>query len=332
MPLQADFPASSGPNGPNPRLTSNPPKINPDKGAINRYTISMSLLPRFKTQSHSASLSGSQPSIGRPRWLILLSVTFLTQTAFAVEWVAHRGASHDAPENTLAAFHLAWQQNADAIEGDYYLTKDKQIVCLHDRSTQRIAGVELSVAQSTLAELRTLDVGSWKGPQFSKERIPTLGEVLATVPAGKKMLIEVKCGPEIVPFLKKQLADAEFPIHQTVVIAFDTQVISAVKKAMPQVKALWLTGYKRHKTTKKWTPTLPQILGTLNAINADGLDSHAHPSVDAGFVKAIRKAGYEFHVWTVNTPDLARRMMNLGVDSITTNRPGFLRQALGPLR
>jgi glycerophosphoryl diester phosphodiesterase len=283
---------------------------------------------RVKTQSHSGCLSGSWPSIGRHALLILISVTFLTQTAFAVEWVAHRGASHDAPDNTLAAFRLAWQKNADAIEGDFHLTKDKKIVCLHDRNTKRIAGVALSVADSTLAELRTLDVGSRKGPQFSKERIPTLGEVLATVPAGKKVLIEVKCGPEIVPYLKKELADAKFPTDQTVVIAFNSQVISAVKKEIPQVKALWLTGYKKHKITQKWSPTLAEILTTLKSINADGLDSHAHPLVDADFVKAFRKAGYEFHVWTVNTPDNARRMMDLGVDSITTNRPEFLRQEL----
>ena len=79
-----------------------------------------------------------------------------------VKIVAHRGASLDAPENTLAAFRLAWSQGADAIEGDFRLTKDGRIACLHDDTTQRTAGLDLTVADSTLAELRELDVGSWK--------------------------------------------------------------------------------------------------------------------------------------------------------------------------
>ncbi|MDP7286911.1 MAG: glycerophosphodiester phosphodiesterase family protein, partial [Phycisphaerae bacterium] len=70
--------------------------------------------------------------------------------------VAHRGASRDAPENTIAAFELAWKQGADAIEGDFYLTKDRRIVCIHDSSTKRTARANLSVAKSTLAELRKL--------------------------------------------------------------------------------------------------------------------------------------------------------------------------------
>lgn len=64
--------------------------------------------------------------------------------------VAHRGASADAPENPLAAFRLAWKQGADVIEGDFYLTKDHRIVCIHDGDTQRVAGKHLVVAESTL--------------------------------------------------------------------------------------------------------------------------------------------------------------------------------------
>ncbi|MDP6721144.1 MAG: glycerophosphodiester phosphodiesterase family protein, partial [Pirellulaceae bacterium] len=92
--------------------------------------------------------------------------------------VAHRGASYDAPENTLAAFRLAWRQGADGIEGDFYLTKDGQIVCIHDADTKRTAGVSRQVAKSTLAELRELDVGRWKDEEFAGERMPTLQQVL----------------------------------------------------------------------------------------------------------------------------------------------------------
>ncbi|MDA1056051.1 MAG: glycerophosphodiester phosphodiesterase family protein, partial [Planctomycetota bacterium] len=77
--------------------------------------------------------------------------------------IAHRGGSHDAPENTLAAFRLAFEQGADGIEGDFYLTRDNRIVCIHDADTKRVADKTLVVAESSLAELKRLDVGSWKG-------------------------------------------------------------------------------------------------------------------------------------------------------------------------
>ena len=75
--------------------------------------------------------------------------------------VAHRGASADAPENTIPAFQLAWEQGADAIEGDFHLTADGHIVCIHDEDTQKVAGKKLIVPESTLADLRKLDVGAW---------------------------------------------------------------------------------------------------------------------------------------------------------------------------
>lgn len=143
--------------------------------------------------------------------VILTLVVFLVRTfaatADAQLVVAHRGASYDAPENTLAAFRLAWDQHADAIEGDFYVTKDQQIVCIHDKTTKRIAPQQpdLSIANSTLEELQKLDAGSWKHPRYAAERIPTLKEVLGTVPEGKQIFVEIKCGPEILPLLQPQL-------------------------------------------------------------------------------------------------------------------------------
>jgi glycerophosphoryl diester phosphodiesterase len=103
--------------------------------------------------------------------------------------IAHRGAADDAPENTLAAFMLAWQQGADGIEGDFHLTRDGKIVCIHDADITRTASLAGQVAEATLAELRQLDVGSWKGEQWRGARIPALDEVLATVPEGKQVFI-----------------------------------------------------------------------------------------------------------------------------------------------
>ena len=116
----------------------------------------------------------------------------------AIEIIAHRGSSYLAPENTRAAVELAWQEGADAVEGDFRLTADGHIVAMHDATLKRTAGVDRRVVQCSLEELRTYDVGSWKGPQFAGHCVPTLAELLATVPAGKRFFVEVKSDREII--------------------------------------------------------------------------------------------------------------------------------------
>src|SRR4051812_25831913 len=82
--------------------------------------------------------------------------------------VGHRGASHAAPENTLPAMRLAFEEGADSLEADFWLTRDERVVCLHDADTRRTAPDQpvRRVQESTLAQLRELDVGAWKGPRF----------------------------------------------------------------------------------------------------------------------------------------------------------------------
>ncbi len=241
--------------------------------------------------------------------------------------VAHRGASFDAPENTLAAFNLAWKQGADAIEGDFQLTKDGHIVCIHDKDTGRVAKEKLIVAESTFTELRHLDVGAWKGRRWAGERIPTLEEVLKTVPRGKRLLLEIKCGPEIVPVLQKTLRKTKTDPDKIVIICFDAEVVAAAKKVLP-MKAFWLTSFRKHRRTARWSPTIATILRRLKSIRADGLDCNAHECVDMKFAAWLRKAGFEFHVWTVNDVSVAKRFQSLGVQSLTTDRPGWLRDRL----
>ncbi|MCB9949963.1 MAG: hypothetical protein H6824_03175 [Planctomycetaceae bacterium] len=118
------------------------------------------------------------------RLCLAIALQLMAVPCFGQFIVAHRGASYDAPENTLPAFKLAWEKGADAIEGDFYLTKDQQIVCIHDKDTKRTGKNQpvLTVAESTLAELRKVDVGSWKDAKYKETFIPTIQEVLATVP------------------------------------------------------------------------------------------------------------------------------------------------------
>jgi glycerophosphoryl diester phosphodiesterase len=245
--------------------------------------------------------------------------------------VAHRGASHDAPENTLAAFRLAWEKQSDAIEGDFYVTKDNQIVCIHDKTTKRVAPhqPERMVAESTLQELRQLDVGSWKHERYAGERIPTLRDVLSTVPAEKRIFVEVKCGPEILPLLEPELAASGLKPTQIVIICFDEEVVSQARKTMPQYKANWLTSYKQN--TGVWRPSREEVLRSLAITRATGLGTKGNLDViDVGFAGAVRDAGSELHVWTVNDPDEARKFADLGATSITTDRPALIRNAIRP--
>ncbi len=241
-----------------------------------------------------------------------------------VEIIGHRGASFDAPENTLASINLAWKQNADAVEFDVWQSCDGQIVVFHDANTKRIGGLDEPVFKQSLAELQRLDVGRWKSIEFAGERIPTLGEVLATVPSGKRALIEVKCGPEAVPELVRVLKASQLAPKQTAVISFSSEVVAAIKQASPELPTYWvvnLTGEKR---------TAESLIATAKEINADGLDFSATPEVlDRAFGSKVLDAGLRLCVWTVDSVELAHAMIAAGVESITTNRPGWLRVQLG---
>jgi glycerophosphoryl diester phosphodiesterase len=243
--------------------------------------------------------------------------------------VAHRGASYYAPENTEAAFKLAWEQQADAIEGDFYLTADGHIVCFHDRTSKRTAGVDLGIEDATLAQLRVLDVGAWKAPEYAGQRPPTLAEVLDMIPPGKMFYLEIKSGPHAVEPISKIVRQSGLRPEQIVVIAFNAEVIARTRELMPELKAYWLLSYKFNEETQAWSPSFDKILETLGRINAHGLSTHGNQKVvDENFVKKLRAAGYEFHVWTIDDAESAQYFYELGADSITTNRPGFIRDVL----
>jgi len=241
-----------------------------------------------------------------------------------VEIIGHRGASFDAPENTLASIRLAWEQHADAVEFDVWQSRDGEIVVFHDATTKRTGGVDRPVATQTLEELRRLDIGTWKSPAFAGERIATLGEVLATVPAAKRALIEVKCGTECVPELVRVIQASNLAPEQAVVISFHMEVIAALKAARPEVPTYWVVNLNGEERTAE------QLIAVAREIKADGLDFSATPDVlNEEFGSKVLAAGLRLCVWTVDTVELAHAMIAAGVESITTNRPGWLREQLG---
>lgn len=245
----------------------------------------------------------------------------------AVDIVAHRGFSARAPENTVAAFKLAWQSGADACELDLHLTADGGIAVLHDKDTKRTTGKSLVAAATPLAELRRLDAGSWKAPEYAGEPIPNLAEALATLPANRgRFLLEIKCGAEVVPELARQLEAWKPRAQQICIIAFDRAAAREAKKALPWVKVYRLSS---EQTRDKQPVDLDALIADTVADGLDGLDLSLKWAWNEAFVRRVRAAGLEVHVWTVNNPEDVRRLAALGVDSITTDDPVMAREALG---
>jgi glycerophosphoryl diester phosphodiesterase len=272
------------------------------------------------------------PCTSLVRVAVVLAASLPSALASAQFIVAHRGASHDAPENTLAAFKLAWEQGADGIEGDFHLTSDGRIICCHDKDTERTAGVKHVISQTTFHDLRALDVGAWKDERFRGERMPSLEEVIATVPQGKLIFIELKTGPEIVEPLVAVLKESSLNLEQIVVIAFDETTIAACERLWPELRTHWLTGYKDQDESGTLEPTARRVEQSLKQARCDGLGTQANREhVDAAFLKQLCAAGWcEFHVWTVDDLYVARFYQRQGAWSITTNRPGWLREQLWP--
>ncbi len=237
--------------------------------------------------------------------------------------VAHRGASRDAPENTVASAKLGWTQQADAVEIDVHLTRDGEVVVIHDSTLLRTTGKDARVDDTSLAEIRRLDAGVWKGAAWRDERVPTLAEVLATVPAGKRLFVELKETPGLVPALERAVARGPVPMSDIVLISFDAQALHEAKRALPGCPALLLLD-----TPDGASERLPEWIARCHASGFNGLDVSAGWPITTELVERLRAENLELHVWTVNDARRARGLAAAGVVSITTDRPGWLRGQL----
>ena len=244
----------------------------------------------------------------------------------APEIIAHRGASFDAPENTLTAIQLGWEQGADAVEIDVHFSKDGHVMVIHDDNTLKTAGVRRKVASQTLAELKALDVGRWKDSKFAGERIPTLTEALGTIPNGKRMFVEIKCGPECIPSFVRDVRNSGRKPDQIVPIGFSLETMQALKRSAPELEVCWIVEFKR--TLRGWSPTAGRLIEQVAKAGLDGLDVSGKGPVDAAFTRAVHDAGQTLYIWTVDAPDKARTLIEAGVNGITTNKPGWLRSQL----
>jgi glycerophosphoryl diester phosphodiesterase len=210
--------------------------------------------------------------------------------------VAHRGESFEAPENSLSAINMAWEKGARAVEIDIHLTADNEIVIIHDKHTGRVGDKKLFVKKSKLHELKSVDVGIKKNKVFKGERIPTLNEVIETVPVEAKLVIEVKCGKEII-----------------------NPLVELLKCAKLMIECVLDINENPYKIIKK-----------IKDNGLDGVDVWAGKVINKSFVKAFKEDGLCFYVWTVNDLGEAHRVLGYGVDAITTDRAEWIsKQLLG---
>ncbi len=235
--------------------------------------------------------------------------------------LGHRGASADAPENTLAAFRLALAQGADGVELDVWRCRTGEAVVIHDAETSRVAAAPLRVAAASLAELRALDVGARAGERFRGERIPLLEEALAALP-GAVVNVELKSGRPRDLALAAAAARAIRAARaeeRVVVSSFDYRLVVAFRLAAPTVPVGLLFDADAPGRLRAWLGV--RLLGPA-AVHPD------RRLVTPERARAWAARGLAVNVWTVDDADEARRLAALGATALITNVPGRIRAAL----
>ena len=242
--------------------------------------------------------------------------------------IAHRGESKDAPENTLPAYRMAVERGF-GFECDIYLSKDGRLFTFHDRDLKRTTGGANTNRctdvdwETTVSRVNVGGWGKWKGSKFDPTRPALFSEVLALARDGRYIYVEVKGDdPTWVPYIKAEVARAKNVNPGNVLfITFGEKVCAELKRLMPEYKAFWLVGGDK--------PTLDYLLGRLREIGADGLDIYFDQElIDATFVRTIRDAGYEFHVWTIDDPERAAQAFSVGAQTVTTNRARYILESV----
>ena len=240
--------------------------------------------------------------------------------------ICHRGESMDAPENTLPAYRTAVDRGF-GFECDIYLSADKRVFTFHDGTLTRTTAGACTKKCSEASwndDISKVDVGGWgkwKGSKFSPTRPALLSEVLELARDGRYIYVEVKPGPEIVPYIKEAFAkQSKATPANTLFISFNAKSCKALKEQMPDYKVYWLTN-SRVGWEKNSSPiTVDYVLENLRQTGADGVDCHFNPEVvTADFIRGVREAGYEFHVWTIDRLDLTLQAFANGAQTVTTN-------------
>lgn len=226
---------------------------------------------------------------------------------------AHRGASGLAPENTLAAIKKAIDLGADMVEIDVQQTADDRLAVFHDTDLGRTSSGSGPLWQKTLAELKTLDAGSWFAPEFAGEPVPALADVLDFCRGRLALNIEMKMhGRErnIVDLVIGAIHDTNSDDH-CLVTSFDHEAALAVKRLAPGLRTGLIIG------SGIGPGSIPADVFDSSADVLSVADGH----VDEEFLARARSAGKAVHAWTVDDPARMRELIALGVEAVITNRP-----------
>ena len=187
----------------------------------------------------------------------------------------------------------------------------------------RTSGNPITIKDSEYEELSKLDIGSWFGEEWKEETIPLLSEVLDLIPHKKEIYIEVKTGTEITDQLIKDIYQHKEKIKEISIISFYPEVIKEIKSIAPELTANLLVNFEGPKLIEE-----NDIVRMMKEINADGIGAQNHKSLDVHFFNKINRENKKVHVWTVNSKEEAKRYYELGLDSVTTNCPGKIREYL----
>jgi len=245
-----------------------------------------------------------------------------------VEIIAHRGSSRLAPENTLASFKLGWRE-ATTCELDIQPTLDGKLVVIHDDSARRTTGARWKVSGHTLSELRQLDAGAFKGVRWKGEKLPSLEEVIAAMPSGKRLFIEIKAGPEVIPELARVVRasgkEKRLRIH-----SFSHPACVEARKALPRIPVYLLIASRQNPLTGTWSSSIDEAIGKIKKARLNGIGANNTALVNAAAVHKIHANGLKLNIWTVDRVNEAKKLIDLGVDGLITNRPGWLKAQLVP--
>ncbi|MGN0158526.1 MAG: glycerophosphodiester phosphodiesterase family protein [Brotaphodocola sp.] len=232
-----------------------------------------------------------------------------------IQVIAHRGSTRNAPENTLSAIKTAVGEMADCVEIDVQMTKDGVVVLSNDANLRRVAGVNRSINNMTLEEVRQLDAGSSFSPEFAGEMIPTLEEVLQFCKGNVNLNIEIKqtrTDSEL-PDRVVEMIQAQGMEKQCVVTSTSMSHLMRVKELEPKLH----TGYM-----------VSAAYGGFDPGRQVDFISVRHEYADEELVRHIHEQGKRVYVWNVNVPAELKRLKTVGVDGVITDRPVMVRETL----
>ncbi len=234
-----------------------------------------------------------------------------------MQLIAHRGASGLAPENTLAAFRLALELGASAMEFDVHQTADKELVIIHDEDLKRVGGRGERIRDMTWPELCRFDVGSWFDARFCAERVPRLEEVFDLALRKAELHVELKCGSRVYPGIEGrlvQLIRSRRALPACVVSSFDHKALFALRALEPRLRLGYLLGD---------TP-LDQAFQEIEELKAESLNLSGKQA-SAVRISAAHRRGLKLLVYTVNDAPEARRFAKMRVDGVFSNFPELLK-------